>query len=157
MNIKSFKHLDWKVFLFFLPSLNTLTFKQNDFFEQGDDVFEQNFEDSFYDDQDMGELVTITNCCDENLHFEEVLTSELDYARLAPPLERQVSVSLGPHVEHLSDAFDLVRKFEFQAPWISDIGWSEKDDISPIQIDEILFDEQSDVVSTSENNDVSFF
>ena len=101
-------------------------------------------EESFYEDQDMGDLVKITDCCHENEHSENEFTSELDFGRLAPPLQRQVSQSLGPNVTHLSDAFDLVRKFEFQAPWIPDISLS--------QIDDILFD----VGTPSEDDDVSF-
>ena len=117
----------------------------NEFFGQSEnEIFEQNLEESFYEDQDMGDLVKITDCCHENEHSENEFTSELDFGRLAPPLQRQVSQSLGPNVTHLSDAFDLVRKFEFQAPWISDI--------SPSQIDDILFD----VGTPSEDDDVSF-
>ncbi len=93
--------------------------------EEQNDQYDENI--SFYADDDMRGLVTLTNCDDvEDFPPPEIQIE--DFVDIATS-ERRTSQSLGPH---LNDAFDLVRMIDLQGPWLADIDssridWSDND------------------------------
>lgn len=95
--------------------------------EEQNDLYDENV--SFYADDDMRGLVTLTNCDDEDEDFPPEIHIE-DFVDIATTTsERRTSQSLGPP---LNDAFDLVRMIDLQGPWLADIDssridWSEND------------------------------
>ena len=95
--------------------------------EEQNDLYDENV--SFYADDDMRGLVTLTNCDDEVEDFPPEIHIE-DFVDITTTTsERRTSQSLGTP---LNDAFDLVRMIDLQGPWLADIDssridWSEND------------------------------